>query len=97
MGKDTKKALKLLCFKASVRETGLEPASAYCTHEPESCASANSAIPAWNVWAGVDSNHRSVSRQIYSLLPLATREPTHMMSLLTQRVELAMGLEPATC
>ena len=30
----------------SVRETGLEPASAYCTHEPESCASANSAIPA---------------------------------------------------
>ena len=29
-----------------VRETGLEPASAYCTHEPESCASANSAIPA---------------------------------------------------
>ena len=62
-----------------VRETGLEPASAYCTHEPESCASANSAIPAWNVWAGVDSNHRSVSRQIYSLLPLATREPTHTM------------------
>ena len=30
-------------------------------------------------WAGVDSNHRSVSRQIYSLLPLATREPTHIM------------------
>ena len=29
-------------------------------------------------WAGVDSNHRSVSRQIYSLLPLATREPTHI-------------------
>jgi hypothetical protein len=24
---------------------------------------------------GVDSNHRSVPRQIYSLLPLATREP----------------------
>ena len=46
------------------------------THEPESCASANSAIPAfW--WAGVDSNHRSLWRQIYSLLPLATREPTH--------------------
>ena len=56
------------------------------THEPESCASANSAIPAeyllwlregfW--WAGVDSNHRSLRRQIYSLLPLATREPTHV-------------------
>ena len=27
---------------------------------------------------GVDSNHRSLRRQIYSLLPLATREPTHI-------------------
>ena len=26
-------------------------------------------------WRGVDSNHRSLGRQIYSLLPLATREP----------------------
>ena len=25
----------------------------------------------------MDSNHRRLSRQIYSLLPLATREPTH--------------------
>ena len=32
-------------------------------------------------WAGVDSNHRSVPRQIYSLLPLATREPTHIPML----------------
>ena len=29
-------------------------------------------------WAGMDSNHRSRRRQIYSLLPLATREPTHI-------------------
>ena len=28
-------------------------------------------------WAGMDSNHRSHRRQIYSLLPLAAREPTH--------------------
>ena len=28
-------------------------------------------------WAGVDSNHRRLCRQIYSLLPLAAREPTH--------------------
>ena len=76
MGGQEENPLKIKGFL--VRETGLEPASAYCTHEPESCASANSAIPAWNVWAGVDSNHRSVSRQIYSLLPLATREPTHI-------------------
>jgi uncharacterized protein YajQ (UPF0234 family) len=27
-------------------------------------------------WAGVDSNHRRQNRQIYSLLPLATRAPT---------------------
>ncbi len=26
-------------------------------------------------WRGTDSNHRRRSRQIYSLLPLATREP----------------------
>ena len=39
-----------------------------------------------------DSNLRRRSRQIYSLLPLATREPLHMSSL-----ELAMGIEPATC
>ena len=48
--------------------------------EPESSASANSAIPAY-WWAGVDSNHRSNLRQIYSLLPLATREPTHDVKL----------------
>ena len=46
------KALRSLNLKALVRETGLEPASAYCTHEPESCASANSAIPAWMVGRG---------------------------------------------
>ena len=63
-----------------VRETGLEPACPKRTLEPESSASANSAIPAsW--WAGVDSNHRSQRRQIYSLLPLATREPTHEKAL----------------
>ena len=28
---------------------------------------------------GVDSNHRSLRRQIYSLLPLATREPIHLV------------------
>lgn len=26
-------------------------------------------------WRGMDSNHRRQSRQIYSLIPLATREP----------------------
>ena len=29
-------------------------------------------------WTGVDSNHRKRSWQIYSLLPLATREPVHI-------------------
>ena len=39
-------------------------------------------------WGGADSNHRSKMQQIYSLSPLATREPPH---------KLVMGLEPATC
>ena len=29
-------------------------------------------------WTGVDSNHRKLSWQIYSLLPLATLEPVHI-------------------
>ncbi len=29
-------------------------------------------------WMEMDSNHRSVSQQIYSLPPLATREPIHI-------------------
>ncbi len=41
-------------------------------------------------WREVDSYHRSETQQIYSLPPLATREPLHKM-------ELVMGLEPATC
>ena len=40
-------------------------------------------------WREMDSNHRSQRQQIYSLPPLATREPLHM--------ELADGIEPPTC
>ncbi len=29
-------------------------------------------------WARVDSNHRSIKQQIYSLSPLATREHAHI-------------------
>ena len=29
-------------------------------------------------WELVDSNHRSIKQQIYSLSPLATRESSHM-------------------
>ncbi len=29
-------------------------------------------------WIGMDSNHRSHRQQIYSLPPLATREPIHL-------------------
>ena len=38
----------------------------------------------------MDSNHRSLRQQIYSLLPLATREPSHLL-------ELVIGIEPTTC
>ena len=46
-------------------------------------------IRCFSWWEGVDSNHRSHWQQIYSLLPLATREPSQM--------ELVTGIEPATC
>ncbi len=32
-------------------------------------------------WMGVDSNHRSNLQQIYSLSPLATREPIHVADI----------------
>ena len=38
----------------------------------------------------VDSNHRSKLQQIYSLSPLATREPIHFKKPM-------IGLEPITC
>ncbi len=50
----------------------------------KSCASACSATAAHNFlqkWMEMDSNHRSESQQIYSLPPLATREPIHMVFL----------------
>ena len=45
-------------------------------------------------WRGEDSNLRRLRRQIYSLLPLAAREP---LQYIIAKLELAMGLEPATC
>ena len=45
-------------------------------------------------WRGEGSNLRRLRRQIYSLLPLAAREP---LQLYITKLELAMGLEPATC
>ena len=46
---------------------------------------------AW--WTGVDSNHRKRSWQIYSLLPLATREPVRIHIYWSWRWEL--NLQPA--
>ena len=42
-------------------------------YEPDELPTAPPRDETW--WTGVDSNHRSETRQIYSLLPLATREP----------------------
>ena len=39
-------------------------------------------------WRELDSNQRRQSRQIYSLIPLATREPLQL--------ELVIGIEPTT-
>ena len=73
---------------------GADNRSRTCMNEssygPEPYASANSAISAkysprkrrkW--WMGMDSNHRSQRRQIYSLFPLATREPIHFQKTCT--------------
>ena len=47
---------------------------------------------------GMDSNHRSQRRQIYSLFPLATREPIHFqISKNIRTLELVGGIEPSTC
>ena len=45
-------------------------------------------------WEMVDSNHRRLSQQIYSLSPLATREISHIQ---LSTLELVDGLEPPTC
>ena len=49
----------------------------------------------------MDSNHRSIKQQIYSLSPLATRELSHIEfqaeTHLRQKMELVDGLEPPTC
>ena len=36
--------------------------------------------PVLSLWAGKDSNLRRQCRQVYSLLPLAARAPTHMFA-----------------
>ncbi len=46
-------------------------------------------------WGGEDSNLRRLSRQIYSLIPLTTREPP--LTKPNFPMELARGLEPPTC
>ena len=45
-------------------------------------------------WEGVDSNHRSHWRQIYSLFHLAALESAHIKLFW---VEPVIGLEPTTC
>lgn len=45
-------------------------------------------------WVVVDSNHRSIKQQIYSLSPLAARETTQF---LLKKKKPMIGLEPITC
>ena len=44
----------------------------------------------------MDSNHRSIKQQIYSLSPLATRESAHNTTNI-QLCKPMIGLEPITC
>ena len=68
-----------------VAGVGLEPHDLRVM-SPTSYQLLHPAMLSW--WMGLDSNQRSETRQIYSLLPLTTRESAHM--------ELAIGLEPTT-
>ena len=82
-----------------VRETGLEPACPKRTLEPESSASANSAIPAYEV--GGQGWIRTIEVTdgrftVCSLWPLGNL-PTIIARSLQAQMELAKGLEPATC
>ena len=44
-------------------------------------------LVSFDKWMGVDSNHRSNLQQIYSLSPLATREPIHISYIiLTKKI-----------
>ena len=47
-------------------------------YEPDELPTAPSRDIKW--WAGMDSNHRSLRRRIYSPFPLTTRAPTHFIS-----------------
>ena len=81
-----------------MRETGLEPACPKRTLEPESSASANSAIPAYEVggqgW--IRTTEVTDGRfTVCSLWPLGNL-PT-ILPVPRAQMELAMGLEPATC
>ena len=66
--------------------------------EPESSASANSAIPAKMVGRDGFEPSKSVTADLQSApFGHSGTYPYEVCYSLTQRVELAMGLEPATC
>ncbi len=67
---------------------GIEPTPSAWKAEvlPLNYTRAHDMIPAYNLvirnwWRGEDSNLRRLSRQIYSLIPLATREPLPIVKL----------------
>ena len=64
------------CATGRVRATGarLPPPAGVLDGELVTVFRGLNSSEVW--WAGVDLNHRRQCRQIYSLLPLATRAPT---------------------
>ena len=75
----TKDALYLLSYISTItnwlreEDSNLWPSG----YEPDELPTAPSRDDKW--WAGMDSNHRSLRRRIYSPFPLTTRAPTHII------------------
>ena len=81
------------------RETGLEPATLSLEGWRSSQLSYSRKFnqPQNSGWGGEDSNLRRLSRQIYSLFPLATREPPRNFGKnATSKAGQTLNLKPPT-
>ena len=86
----------LVCKDSLVRETGLEPASTYVHMNLNHARLPIPPFPQKMVGRGGFEPPKLIAADLQSA-PFGHSGTYPYESLLTQRVELAMGLEPATC